>query len=77
MSLTATGTCKNLPRAKYLKFMIGQNEMYRLHKDADAVVKYYYIVDNFFEYPKLTGRASGKPGNRSVVQVMNHSDAQG
>ncbi|GAH10574.1 unnamed protein product, partial [marine sediment metagenome] len=26
MSLTGTGTCKNLPRDKYLEFMIGQNE---------------------------------------------------
>jgi uncharacterized protein (DUF169 family) len=55
MSLTGTGTCKNLPRDKYLKFMIGQNETYRLHKDADTVVEYYDKVDSFFKYPKFAG----------------------
>ena len=55
MSLTGTGTCKNLPRDKYLKFMIGQNETYRMHKDADTVVQYYDKVDEFFEYPEHTG----------------------
>ena len=37
MSLSGTGTCKNLPRDKYLKFMIEQNEMYRMHKDEETV----------------------------------------
>ena len=55
MSLTATGSCKNLPRDKYLKFMIHQNEEYRLHKDADTVVSYYDKVDSFFKYPPLKG----------------------
>ncbi|MBW1824081.1 MAG: DUF169 domain-containing protein, partial [Deltaproteobacteria bacterium] len=55
MSLTATGTCKNLPRDKYLKFMITQNEMYRMHKNADTVVNYYDKVDKFFPYPEHTG----------------------
>jgi len=55
MSLTATGTCENLPRDKYLKFMIGQNEMYRMHQDADTVIKYYNKVDDFFKYPERTG----------------------
>lgn len=55
MSLSGTGTCKNLPRDKYLKFMIGQNEMYRMHKDADTVIEYYNKVDEFFHYPEYTG----------------------
>lgn len=55
MSLTGTGTCKNLPRDKYLKFMIGQNEIYRMHKNADTVIDYYNKVDAFFHYPKDTG----------------------
>ena len=55
MSLTGTGTCKNLPRDKYLKFMIKQNEMYRMHKDEETVVKYYDKVDAFFASPEYTG----------------------
>ncbi len=55
MSLTGTGTCKRLSRDKYHKFMIGQNEMYRMHKDADTVINYYDKVDKFFPYPKHTG----------------------
>jgi len=55
MSLTATGTCKNLPRDKYLKFMITQNEAYRMHKDEETVVKYYDKVDDFFKHPEHTG----------------------
>ena len=55
MSLTGTGTCKNLPRDKYLKFMIKQNEMYRMHKDDETVVKYYDKVDAFFASPEHTG----------------------
>ena len=55
MSLTGTGTCKNLPRDKYLKFMIKQNEMYRMHKDEKTVVQYYDKVDAFFASPEHTG----------------------
>lgn len=55
MSLSGTGTCKNLPRDKYLKFMIGQNEIYRMHKDAGTVIEYYNKVDEFFHYPEFTG----------------------
>lgn len=55
MSLMATGTCKILPRDEFLEFMISQNEAYRLHKDADTVVKYYDKVDSFFEYPERGG----------------------
>jgi len=55
MSLMGTGTCKKLPRDKYLKFMITQNEAYRLHKDEDTVIKYYDKIDEFFKYPEFTG----------------------
>ena len=55
MSLTGTGTCKNLPRDKYLKFMIKQNEMYRMHKDEETVLNYYDKVDAFFAYPEHKG----------------------
>jgi uncharacterized protein (DUF169 family) len=56
MALTATGTCENLPRDEYLKFMIEENELYPMHKDADTVVKYYDTVDEFFKYPKVEGK---------------------
>jgi uncharacterized protein (DUF169 family) len=55
MSLLGTGTCQNLPRDKYLEFMTSQNEAYRLHKDAETVVKYYDSVDSFFKYPEVNG----------------------
>jgi uncharacterized protein (DUF169 family) len=55
MSLAGTGTCKHLARDAYLKFMISQNEMYRMHHDDDTVVSYYNKVDGFFKYPEHTG----------------------
>lgn len=55
MSLTGTGTCKNLSRDAYLKFMISQNAIYRMHRDDDTVVSYYNKVDDFFKYPERAG----------------------
>lgn len=55
MSLIATGTCKSLPRDKYLRFMIKQNEAYYMHKDEETVIEYYNNVDGFFERPEHTG----------------------
>jgi uncharacterized protein (DUF169 family) len=50
-ALTSTGTCENLPRDKYLEFMIEQNATYPMHKDAATLVKYYDKVDGFFKHP--------------------------
>ena len=55
MALTATGTCKNEPRDKFLEFMIEQNRDYPMHKDPDTLVSYYDKVDEFFTYPKVNG----------------------
>jgi len=55
MSLLGTGTCKALPRDKFMDFMISQNEMYRLHEDTDTVRKYYDRVDEFFKFPETAG----------------------
>lgn len=54
-SLIATGTCENLPRDKYLEFMVEQNEMYPMHKDAATLVSYYDKVDRFFKHPAIEG----------------------
>jgi uncharacterized protein (DUF169 family) len=54
-ALTATGTCENLPRDKYLDFMIEQNASYPMHKDAATLLKYYDKVDAFFKHPLLDG----------------------
>ena len=55
MSLTGTGTCKNLSKDEFLDFMIEQNEMYRMHKDDETVRKYHAKVDAFFASPEHTG----------------------
>ena len=55
MALTATGTCENEPREKFLEFMIEQNKDYPMHKDQDTLVSYYDKVDEFFFYPKVDG----------------------
>lgn len=55
MALTATGTCENEPRGKFLEFMIEQNRDYPMHKDPDTLVSYYDKVDEFFAYPKVDG----------------------
>ena len=55
MALTATGTCENEPRDKFLEFMIEQNRDYPMHKDQDTLVSYYDKVDEFFIYPKVDG----------------------
>jgi len=54
-ALTGTGTCENLPRDKYLDFMIEQNESYPMHKDAATLVDYYDRVDGFFKHPRVEG----------------------
>jgi len=54
-ALTGTGTCENLPRDEYLKFMIDQNKSYPMHKDGATVVEYYAKVDKFFKHPKVEG----------------------
>jgi uncharacterized protein (DUF169 family) len=54
-SLTATGTCANLPRDKYLEYMIEQNQNYPMHKDAATLVSYYDKVDGFFKHPQVDG----------------------
>jgi uncharacterized protein (DUF169 family) len=54
-SLTATGTCENLSRDKYLEYMIEQNQNYPMHKDAATLVSYYDKVDRFFEHPHIDG----------------------
>jgi hypothetical protein len=58
-SLTATGTCENLPRGKYLEYMIDQNQNYPMHKDAATLVSYYDKVDGFFEHPYVDGSGFG------------------
>ena len=55
MSLLGTGTCEQMPRDQFIEFMQGQNEAYRIHKDADTVASYYAKVDSFFKYPEKTG----------------------
>ncbi len=54
-SLTATGTCENFPRDKYLEYMIEQNQSYPMHKDAATLVSYYDKIDGFFEHPQVDG----------------------
>lgn len=54
-ALTGTGTCENMPRDKYLEFMIEQNQSYPMHKNADVLVEYYDKVDDFFKHPKVDG----------------------
>jgi len=54
-ALTGTGTCENMPRDKYMKFMIEQNQSYPMHKNADVLVEYYDKVDDFFKHPKVDG----------------------
>ncbi len=55
MSLLGTGTCEQMPQDQFIEFMQGQNEAYRIHKDADTVASYYAKVDSFFKYPDKTG----------------------
>ena len=55
-SLTGTGTCENLPRDKYLEFMIEQNSVYPLQKDTATLVDYYNKIDKFFKHPKVEGK---------------------
>ncbi|MBW2183127.1 MAG: DUF169 domain-containing protein [Deltaproteobacteria bacterium] len=55
MALTATGTCENEPRDKFLEFMIDQNREYPMHKDPATLENYYDKVDEFFTYPKVDG----------------------
>jgi len=55
MSLSGTGTCESLPRDKYLNFMVGQNEMYRMHKDDETVRSYHMKIEEFFKSPEHTG----------------------
>ncbi|GAI49807.1 unnamed protein product, partial [marine sediment metagenome] len=40
-ALTGTGTCENMPRDKYMEFMIEQNQSYPMHQNSDILVKYY------------------------------------
>jgi len=54
-ALTGTGTCENMPRDKYLEFMIEQNQSYPMHKNADVLTEYYDKVDDFFKHPKVDG----------------------
>ena len=54
-ALTGTGTCENMPRDKYLEFMIEQNQSYPMHKNADVLTEYYDKVDEFFKHPKVEG----------------------
>jgi uncharacterized protein (DUF169 family) len=54
-ALTGTGTCENMPRDKYMEFMIEQNQSYPMHKYADVLVEYYDKVDDFFKHPKVDG----------------------
>ncbi|MCK5514009.1 MAG: DUF169 domain-containing protein, partial [Deltaproteobacteria bacterium] len=54
-ALTGTGTCENMPRDKYMEFMIEQNQSYPMHKNADVLVEYYDKVDDFFKHPKVDG----------------------
>lgn len=54
-ALTGTGTCENMPRDKYMEFMIEQNQSYPMHKNAEILVEYYDKVDDFFKHPKVDG----------------------
>jgi len=54
-ALTGTGTGKNLPREKYLAFMIEQNKSYPMHRDTETLVRYYDKVDDFFRHPVFDG----------------------
>jgi uncharacterized protein (DUF169 family) len=54
-ALTGTGTCENMPRDKYLEFMIEQNQSYPMHKDEATLVNYYDKVDGFFKHSKVGG----------------------
>ena len=54
-ALTGTGTCENMPRDKYMEFMIEQNQSYPMHKNADVLVEYYDKVNDFFKHPKVDG----------------------
>ncbi len=54
-ALTGTGTCENMPRDKYMEFMIEQNQSYPMHKNADVLIEYYDKVDDFFKHPKVDG----------------------
>ena len=54
-ALTGTGTCENMPRDKYMEFMIEQNQSYPMHKNAEILVEYYDKVDEFFKHPKVDG----------------------
>jgi len=54
-ALTGTGTCENMPRDKYMEFMIEQNQSYPMHQNSDILVKYYDKVDDFFKHPKVDG----------------------
>ena len=54
-ALTGTGTCENMPRDKYMEFMIEQNQSYPMHKNADVLVEYYDKIDDFFKHPKVDG----------------------
>jgi uncharacterized protein (DUF169 family) len=55
MALTATGTCEDVSRKKFLEYMIEQNRDYPMHKDPSTLVSYYDRVDEFFTYPKVEG----------------------
>ena len=54
-ALTGTGTCENMPRDKYMEFMIEQNQSYPMHKNAEVLVEYYDKVNDFFKHPKVDG----------------------
>ena len=54
-ALTGTGTCENMPRDKYLEFMIEQNQSYPMHQNSDILVEYYDKIDDFFKHPKVDG----------------------
>jgi uncharacterized protein (DUF169 family) len=54
-ALTGTGTCENLRRDEYLKFMIDQNKSYPMHKDEATLIEYYAKVNKFFKHPKIDG----------------------
>jgi uncharacterized protein (DUF169 family) len=56
MALTATGTCENEPRDKFLEFMIDQNRNYPMHKDSATLMNYYDKVDEFFKHPEVDGK---------------------
>jgi len=54
-ALTGTGTCENMPRQEYLKFMIEQNRSYPMHQDDATLIHYYDKVDSFFTHPSIDG----------------------